>query len=74
MVVIELDAWRSVSLISILLIPPGYAVSHGAMQGRVCLRHPCNRSDAFECLIDFLSKVSQVLGTNSPDNRFFLIG
>jgi hypothetical protein len=36
--------------------------------------HYRNRSDAFECLIDLLGKIGQVLGTNGPDNRFFLIG
>ena len=31
-------------------------------------------SDGFECLIDFLRKISQVLGTNGTDDRFFLLG
>ena len=33
-----------------------------------------DRSDALECLVDFLGKIGQVLGTHIPDDRFLLVG
>jgi hypothetical protein len=38
------------------------------MYARVGLMHYCNRSDALERLIDLLSKISQIIGANVPDN------
>ena len=57
-----------IPLISALQIPPCHPVHSRTMHVRVSLMHYCNRSDAFECLIDLLGKISQILGTDGPDN------
>jgi hypothetical protein len=57
-----------IRLISALQLPPRHPVHISRMHVRVSLVHYCNHSDAFECLINFLGKISQVLGTNVPDD------
>lgn len=57
-----------IPLIAALQIPPRHPVHSSRMQVRVSLMPYCNRSDTFECLIDLLGKISQILGTNGSDN------
>jgi len=57
-----------IPLISALQIRPCHPVQSRTMHVRPSLMHYYNRSAAFECLIDLLGKISQILGTNRPDN------
>jgi hypothetical protein len=57
-----------IALMTALQLPPRHPVHISRMHVGVFLVHYCSRSDALECLINLLGKISQVLGTNVPDD------